>query len=66
MDLPSDCRGFDGIDPGTGERRNLYLRDKEMDRAVKIGPGRVKELAFTSVVRLGKGKFRQREFAGES
>jgi hypothetical protein len=45
--LPRDCHGLDAIDPFTGKKWQIYLRDATMDRAVKIGPGALKELGFT-------------------
>jgi hypothetical protein len=45
--LPSDCRGFDAINPFDGTLWKVYVRDSAMDRAVKLGPGAVRELGFT-------------------
>ena len=45
--MPSDCRPFDGINPADGKTWKLYVRNKTMDQAVKVGSGKVKELAYT-------------------
>jgi len=45
--MPSDCRPFNGINPADGKTWKLYVRNKTMDNAVRAGPGKVRELAFT-------------------
>ena len=45
--MPRDCHPKEAINPHSGQPWTVYFRDSMMDRAVKLGPGAVREMGFT-------------------
>ncbi len=46
--MPRDCHPKEAINPHTGDKWVVHFRDRALDRAVKLGPGAVRELGFTT------------------